>query len=94
MNLVKRKVSEMPTKKSRYFRKHIKNQVTDRHLKMLEGFTHDLSEVPVLFIMLGFRKNVWEMLSRETSNQISEKFFAELSRGAVRLSCVALDCIA
>lgn len=60
---------------------------------MLEGFTHDLSEVPVLFIMLGFRKNVWEMLSRETSNQI-EKFFAELSRGAVRLSYIALDCIA
>ena len=37
---------------------------------------------------------MWEMLSRETSNKISEKFFVELFRGAVRLSCMALDCIA
>ena len=54
VNVVKRKVSEMLTKKSRFFREHIKNQVTERHFKMLEGFTHDLSEVPVLLKMLGF----------------------------------------
>ena len=54
LNVVKPKVSEMLTKKSRFFREYIKIQVTDRHFKMLEGFTHDLSEVSVLFIMLGF----------------------------------------
>ena len=49
-NVVKRKLSEMPTKKSRCFTEHIKIQITDKHFKMLEGFTH-LSEVPVLLIM-------------------------------------------
>ena len=48
---LKREVSEMPTKKSRYFTEHIKIQIKDRNFKMLEGFKH-LSQVPVLLIML------------------------------------------
>ena len=48
---LRRKVSEMPTKKSRYFTEQIKIQITDRNFKMLEGLKH-LSEVAILLIML------------------------------------------